>query len=104
MSAKIQAQNVSKRFGSVVALDALSLEIAPGEIFGLIGPNGAGKTTFLRILTGFMLASSGDVLVDGVSVTRERFRVQAKLGYATEQPRLYADHSVQAKQIGRAHV
>jgi len=94
MSAKIQAQAVSKRFGSVVALDALSLEIAPGEIFGLIGPNGAGKTTFLRILTGYMLASSGDVLVDDISVTRNRFRVQARLGYATEQPRLYADHSV----------
>ena len=96
MSAKIQAQEVSKRFGSVVALDSLSLEVAPGEIFGLIGPNGAGKTTFLRILTGYMLASSGDVAVDGLSVTRERFRVQARLGYATEQPRLYADHSVRA--------
>jgi len=96
MSAKIQAQEVSKRFGSVVALDALTLEIAPGEIFGLIGPNGAGKTTFLRILTGYMLASSGDVLVDGISVTRQRFQVQARLGYATEQPRLYADHSVRA--------
>jgi ABC-2 type transport system ATP-binding protein len=96
MSAKLQAQAVSKRFGSVVALDSLSLEVAPGEVFGLIGPNGAGKTTFLRILTGYMLASSGDVLVDGVSVTRERFRVQAGLGYATEQPRLYADHSVKA--------
>src|SRR5688572_13293775 len=96
MSAKIQAQGVSKRFGSVVALDALTLEIAPGEIFGLIGPNGAGKTTFMRILTGYMLASSGDVLVDGLSVTRQRFQVQAQLGYATEQPRLYSDHSVRA--------
>jgi ABC-2 type transport system ATP-binding protein len=96
MSAKIQAQEVSKRFGSVVALDALTLEIAPGEIFGLIGPNGAGKTTVLRILTGYMLASSGDVLVDGISVTRQRFQVQARLGDATEQPRLYADHSVRA--------
>jgi ABC-2 type transport system ATP-binding protein len=96
MSAKIQAQEVSKRFGSVVALDALTLEIAPGEIFGLIGPNGAGKTTFMRILTGYMLASSGDVLVDGLSVTRQRFAVQARLGYATEQPRLYADHSVRS--------
>jgi ABC-2 type transport system ATP-binding protein len=96
MSAGIEAQGVSKRFGPVVALDAFSLEVAPGEIFGLIGPNGAGKTTFLRILTGYWLASEGDVRVDGVSVTRDRFRVQARLGYACEQPKLYADHSVDA--------
>ena len=96
MSARIEAQGVSKRFGSVVALDSLSLDVAPGEIFGLIGPNGAGKTTFIRILCGYRLATEGDVLVDGVSVTRERFRVQARLGYACEQPKLYADHTVDA--------
>jgi ABC-2 type transport system ATP-binding protein len=94
MSAKIEARAVSKRFGSVVALDELSLEVAPGEVFGIIGPNGAGKTTFLRILTGYWLASSGDVFVDGLSVTHERFKVQARLGYACEQPKLYADHRV----------
>ncbi|MBM4336227.1 MAG: ABC transporter ATP-binding protein [Deltaproteobacteria bacterium] len=96
MSARIEARNVSKRFGGVVALDDLSLDVAPGEVFGLIGPNGAGKTTFIRILTGFWLASEGDVRLDGVSVTRDRFRVQARLGYACEQPKLYADHSVDA--------
>ena len=95
MSARIEAQGVSKRFGSVVALDDFSLDVAPGEIFGLIGPNGAGKTTFIRILTGYWLAPEGDVRVDGVSVTRERFRVQARLGYACEQPKLYADHTVE---------
>jgi ABC-2 type transport system ATP-binding protein len=96
MSARIEALGVSKRFGPVVALDALSLEIAPGEIFGLIGPNGAGKTTFIRILTGYRLASQGDVRVDGISVTTDRFRVQARLGYACEQPKLYGDHTVEA--------
>jgi len=96
MSAKIEAQRVSKRFGSVVALDSLSLEIAAGEVFGLIGPNGAGKTTFIRILTGYWLASEGDVRVDGLSVTRQRFQVQARLGYACEQPKLYSDHRVDA--------
>src|SRR5262250_1004136 len=94
MSAMIEARGVCKRFGSVVALDALDLEISAGEVFGIIGPNGAGKTTFLRILTGYWLASAGDVLVDGVSVTRDRFAVQARLGYACEQPKLYADHRV----------
>jgi ABC-2 type transport system ATP-binding protein len=94
MSAKIEIRGVSKRFGEHVALDALSLEIAPGEVFGLIGPNGAGKTTFLRILTGYWLPSEGDVYVDGCSVVRERARVQEKLGYACEQPKLYMDHRV----------
>ena len=94
MSAKIEAQRVSKRFGSVVALDELSLEVAAGEVFGIIGPNGAGKTTFMRILTGYWLASDGDVRVDGLSVTHQRFQVQARLGYACEQPKLYADHRV----------
>jgi len=90
----IEARAVSKRFGSVVALDALDLDVGAGEVFGIIGPNGAGKTTFLRILTGYWLASSGDVRVDGISVTRDRFAVQARLGYACEQPKLYADHRV----------
>jgi gliding motility-associated transport system ATP-binding protein len=94
LSAKIEAQSVSKRFGSLVALDALSLEIAAGEVFGIIGPNGAGKTTFLRILTGYWLASDGDVRVDGLSVTHQRFQVQARIGYACEQPKLYPDHRV----------
>ena len=94
MSARIEARAVSKRFGSVVALDALDLDVGAGEVFGIIGPNGAGKTTFLRILTGYWLASSGDVRVDGLSVTRQRFAVQARVGYACEQPKLYADHRV----------
>lgn len=95
MAAKIQAIEVSKRFGPQVALDGLSLEIAPGEVFGLIGPNGAGKTTFLRILTGYWLPTAGDVLIDGDSVVTNRTAVQARLGYACEQPKLYMDHGVE---------
>jgi ABC-2 type transport system ATP-binding protein len=95
MSAKIVVRGVGKRFGQRDALADLSLEVSPGEVFGLIGPNGAGKTTFLRILTGYWLASEGDVHVDGFSVSRERARVQERLGYACEQPRLYADHRVE---------
>ena len=94
MGAKVEAREVTKRFGKHVALSALSLEIPAGEIFGIIGPNGAGKTTLLRILTGYWLPSSGDIRVDGFSVVRDRFAVQARLGYAPEQPRLYMDHRV----------
>ncbi|MFQ5513358.1 MAG: ABC transporter ATP-binding protein [Myxococcota bacterium] len=95
MSAKIEARDVTKRFGDRVVLDRLSLEIPPGEIFGLIGPNGAGKTTFLRILTGYWLPTSGDVLVDGLSVVESPYAVQQRLGYACEQPKLYMDHRVE---------
>jgi ABC-2 type transport system ATP-binding protein len=94
MGAKIEAKEVTKRFGDHVALSNLSLEIGEGEIFGIIGPNGAGKTTFLRILTGYWLPSSGDVCVDGLSVVKNRFTVQKRLGYVCEQPKLYTDHGV----------
>jgi len=94
MGAKIEAREVSKRFGEHIALSNLSLEVDQGEIFGIIGPNGAGKTTFLRILTGYWLPSSGDVLVEGLSVVKNRFAVQQQLGYVCEQPKLYSDHSV----------
>ena len=105
MSAKIDAKAVSKRFGAQVALRDFTLEIEPGEIFGLIGPNGAGKTTFLRILTGYWLPTSGELRVDGFSVVRDRTRVQERLGYASEQPKLYTDHTVQAflRLMGRLH-
>jgi ABC-2 type transport system ATP-binding protein len=96
MAAKIEAREVTKRFGQVVALADLSLEVAPGEVFGIIGPNGAGKTTFLRILTGYWLPTSGDVFVDGCSVVERPQEVKARLGYACEQPKLYLDHRVDA--------
>jgi ABC-2 type transport system ATP-binding protein len=68
--------------------------VQAGEIFGLIGPNGAGKTTLLRILTGYWLPTSGDIRVDGISVVQSPSRVQARLGYVCEQPKLYGDHRV----------
>lgn len=94
MSARIEAREVSKQFGDHVALRNFSLEVEPGEVFGLIGPNGAGKTTFLRILTGYWLPTSGEVSVDGVSVVDQPERVRARIGYAPEQPKLYGDHRV----------
>jgi ABC-2 type transport system ATP-binding protein len=94
MSAKVQAIGVTKRFGELVALADFSVEVQAGEVFGLIGPNGAGKTTFLRVLTGYWLPSSGDVQVDGHSVVHSPARVQERLGYACEQPKLYMDHRV----------
>jgi len=69
MTAAIELRKASRAFGSVVALDRVSLEVAPGEFFALLGPSGSGKTTCLRLIAGFDQPDSGEVLLDGVDVT-----------------------------------
>jgi putative spermidine/putrescine transport system ATP-binding protein len=69
MTAAIELREASRAFGSVVALDRVSLEVAPGEFFALLGPSGSGKTTCLRLIAGFDQPDSGQVLLDGVDVT-----------------------------------
>ena len=66
----IAVRGVTKRFGDVTAVDAVSVEVAPGEFFSLLGPSGSGKTTMLRMIAGFELPTSGTILLDGVDVTR----------------------------------
>src|SRR5260370_18660575 len=62
----ISAVSVSKRYGSVTALDRLTLDIRCGEVFGLLGPNGSGKTTFMPLLAGYLLPSTGRLTVSGL--------------------------------------
>ena len=69
MTAAIELQDASRAFGTVVALDRVSLTIAPGEFFALLGPSGSGKTTCLRLIAGFDLPDSGRILLDGEDVT-----------------------------------
>ena len=69
MTAAIEFRGVTRRFGSVRAVDGISLEVAPGEFFSMLGPSGSGKTTCLRLVAGFELPDSGQVLLDGVDVT-----------------------------------
>jgi len=87
----IEARGLTRRFGPHLALDALDLQIRAGETFGLLGANGAGKTTFIRIVTGFLLPSAGNVLVDGVSPSTHPATVQRRLGFVTETSRLYPE-------------
>ncbi|RZJ85617.1 MAG: ABC transporter ATP-binding protein, partial [Brevundimonas sp.] len=70
MAAIIEFRNVTKRFGPVTAVDDVSLTIQEGEFFALLGPSGCGKTTLLRMLAGFELPTSGQILIDGQDVTR----------------------------------
>jgi len=85
---------LSKRFGSVDAVQDASFEVRRGEIFGLIGPDGAGKTTILRVLSGVMAADSGSVLVDGVDVRSNPEQVRARISYMPQRFGLYEDLTV----------
>jgi ABC-2 type transport system ATP-binding protein len=85
----IEATRLSKRYGSTVALEDLTLQVRSGEVFCLLGPNGSGKTTFLRILTGFLSPSSGRVTVAGHDTVREPMAARSKVGYVPESVPLY---------------
>ena len=91
----IEAAGLTRRFGSHVAVEDLSLTVAPGEIFGLLGPNGAGKTTTLRMLGGLISPSSGRATIAGVPLIRQRMNeVRSKVGFLTEAPGLWDRLSV----------
>ena len=92
----ISVQNISKKYGSITALDDVSFDIEPGEIVGLLGPNGAGKSTAIKIITGFLHPDAGKVEIDGQDVLADLHAVQAKIGYLSENTPLYPELSVQA--------
>jgi ABC-2 type transport system ATP-binding protein len=89
VSAAIELDSVSKRYGRIDALRSATLTIQPGEVFGLLGPNGAGKTTLIRLLTGSTRPTSGSVRVLGVEPRSAR----AQIGYMPQAPALYEDLS-----------
>jgi ABC-2 type transport system ATP-binding protein len=88
-SAAVAVDDLSKHYGSVRALDSVSLSVAPGEIFGLLGPNGAGKSTMIRILTGRAKPTSGSAHVLGHEVPRELRQVRAQINLVAETPTIY---------------
>jgi ABC-2 type transport system ATP-binding protein len=87
----IETENLGKRFGDLVALEGVSLNVNQGEIVGLLGVNGAGKTTLLRILTGYIPATSGKARVAGHDVFRDSLSVRRKVGYLPESVPLYPE-------------
>jgi sulfate-transporting ATPase len=92
----LEVRGLSVRFGSVNALDGVSLMIRPGEVVGLIGPNGAGKTTFIDAVTGFVKPSAGEVLLDGRSIDRwsPAHRAHGGLSRSFQSLELFEDASV----------
>ncbi len=91
LSAMIRISNVTKEFGAQRALDGVELEVPAGQVLGLCGPNGAGKSTLMRLITGYLPATQGDVEVAGHSVERAPERTREKVGYLPEHNPLYPD-------------
>ena len=85
----IETEGLTKRFGSLTAVDRLSFKVGGGEIFGLLGPNGAGKTTTIRMLASLISPTEGYALVNGHDVVKESLRVREIVGILTENPSLY---------------
>ena len=92
----IQTESLSKRYGRVLALDGLSLDVRPGEVLGFLGPNGAGKTTTLRLLMGYLQPTSGLARVHGLDCWRDSVAVHARTGYLPGEERLWPKMTARA--------
>ena len=95
MPAIIQARDLTRRFGTLTAVDRLNLSVERGEIFGLVGPDGAGKTTTLRMLCGLIEPTSGSATVAGHDAARESQAVKDQIGYMAQRFGLYGDLTVE---------
>ncbi len=89
----IRVQNLTKRFGDVLAVDNLTLEVAPGEVFGFLGPNGAGKTTTVRMLTALIAPTGGTARLNGFTLGIDNREIRRTVGLLTETPGLYENLS-----------
>jgi ABC-2 type transport system ATP-binding protein len=100
----IEVRDVTKRFGTTVALDAVSFSLQRGEILGFLGPNGAGKSTAMKIITTYLAPDEGQVAVGGIDVLEQPLAVRGRIGYQPENVPLYPDMSVQEYLtfVGRA--
>src|SRR5262249_30896335 len=91
MTAMIEVTGLCKRYRDRVAVEDLTFTVPEGEILGFLGPNGAGKSTTMRILTGYLPATSGTVKVAGFDVFEEPYEVKRRIGYLPEIPPLYPE-------------
>ncbi len=87
----IEVSHVSRNFGTFRAVNDVSFSIPTGQIVGLLGPNGAGKTTTMRMITGFLAPSEGQILIDGVNIADDPVESKIKIGYMPESAPLYGE-------------
>jgi len=92
----IEVDHLSKSYGNNVAVNDVSFNVGKGEILAFLGPNGAGKTTTMRILTGYLPATSGSARIAGFDVFEQSMEVRRRIGYLPETPPLYPDMSVRS--------
>ena len=85
----IRARNLKKVFGDIVAVNSINLEIKNGEIYGFLGPNGAGKTTTIRMLTGTLKPTSGEIEILGIPLDKNEIEIKKRIGVVFEEPKLY---------------
>ncbi len=90
----IEVKNLSKSYGSKLAVDGISFTADESEILGFLGPNGAGKSTTMNMLTGYLSSSGGQALINGVDILEDPVRAKKDIGYLPEQPPLYLDMTV----------
>ncbi len=90
----IKIKNLTKKYGELKAVDDVSFDVPTGQILGFLGPNGAGKTTTVRVITCYMLPTSGYVEVDGLNVFEHSLKIRRKIGYLPENAPLYSEMSV----------
>src|SRR4030065_1887666 len=81
--------NLTKDYGTTLAVNNLSLHVAPGEIYGFIGPNGAGKTTTIRMMGGIIEPSSGNIIIDGIDMKENPVAAKKIIGVVPDRPFLY---------------
>jgi len=87
----VSVRNLSKRFGDFTAVDDISFDVRPKEIFGFLGANGAGKTTTIKMLTGLLQPSAGQGQVGGLDIVRQSARIKTRIGYMSQRFSLYDD-------------
>lgn len=100
----IEVKNITKIYGEQKALDQVSFVLNRGEIVGFLGPNGAGKSTMMKIITGFINASEGEVFVAGFNISLEKIEAQKNIGYLPEHNPLYLDMYVKEYLLFNAEI
>ena len=90
----IEVQNITKYYGKQATVSDLSFSVSVGEIVGLLGPNGAGKSTTIKMLTGYLAPTEGQVLINGINPLASPLETQSQIGYLPENAPLYPDMSV----------